>query len=111
MEPNRLASATGITAKKRKAPGLQLESWALPFAAHIPAYVRVSAEGMAPACRVAAPLTKARFIGLTPTLPEKIGIVVPPVTMRCPLRHRPRWDGGEDWEIPYWCRATKLKMD
>lgn len=22
--------------------------------------------------------------------------------MRYPLRHRPLWDGGEDWEIPYW---------
>jgi len=40
--------------KKRKAPGLQLESWALPFTAHISTYVRVSAEGMAPACHVAA---------------------------------------------------------
>jgi len=44
--------------------------------------------------------TTARFIGLTPTLPKTIGTVVRPVTMRYPLRHRPLWDGGEDWEIP-----------
>jgi hypothetical protein len=44
-EPSRL--------RKLKAPGLQLESRALPFTAHFPAYVRVSAEGMAPACQMA----------------------------------------------------------
>ena len=65
---------------------------------------------MAPACRVAALLTTARFTGLTPTLPEKIGTVVRPVTMRYPLRHRPLWDGGEDWEIPYW-RGWSAFMD
>jgi len=37
---------------------------------------------------------------LSLTIPETIGTVVRPVTMRYPLRHRPLWDGGEDWEIP-----------
>jgi hypothetical protein len=87
-------SVRTITAKKTKSAPDSLSRGAFPFTAHIPANVRVSAEGMPPACRVAALPTKARFTGLTPTLPEKIGTVVPPVTMRCPLRHRPLWDGG-----------------
>ena len=49
--------------KKRKAPGLQLESWALPFTAHIPAYVRVSAEGIAPACHLATVGTSLAHLG------------------------------------------------
>jgi hypothetical protein len=41
--------------KKRKAPQTPVRViGALPFTAHIPAYVRVSAEGIAPACHVAA---------------------------------------------------------
>jgi hypothetical protein len=66
---------------------------------------------MAPACRVAALLTTARFTGLIPTLPEKIGTVVRPVTLRYPLRHRPLWDGGEDWEIPTGADGVLLRME
>jgi hypothetical protein len=53
MEPNRLASATGITARNEKRPDSGSSHGALPFTAHIPAYVRVSADGIAPACHVA----------------------------------------------------------
>ena len=50
---------------------------------------------------MAAPMTMARFIGLPPTLPEEIGTVVRPVTMRCHVRHRPLWRGGSRVGI-YW---------
>ena len=51
-------------------------------------------EGMSNVRTMAAPLTMPRFIGLPPTLPEEIGTVVRPVTMRCYVRHRPLCEGG-----------------
>jgi hypothetical protein len=59
-------------------------------------------EGMSNDRRMAAPLTMARFIGLTPTLPEKIGTVVRPVTMRYHVRHRPLCDGEYSGNKYYW---------
>jgi hypothetical protein len=50
---------------------------------------------------MAAAMTMAHFIGLTPTLPEEIGTLMRPVTMRCHVRHRPLCDVGVEWKLSY----------